>query len=86
MVKKQKDKNGNRHDLKGRVLKPGEVQREDGRYMYTMRDPLTNKRKSVYSWKLLTHDPMPAGKRPDKSLREKEKELMQKSFVNISLD
>ena len=75
MKKKQDVKSETRRDDKERPLKPGEVQRPDGRYQYTMRDPLTNERKSVYSWKLLAHDPMPAGKRPDKSLREKEKEL-----------
>lgn len=75
-----------RKDSKNRVLKEGEVQRADGRYQFTMRDPITNERKTVYSWKLLVHDPMPAGKRPDKSLREKEKELMQKEFNRISLD
>ncbi len=86
MVKKQTEKQVPRKDNKGRVLKPGEVQRPDGRYQFTMRDPLTDERKTIYSWKLLLHDPMPAGKRPDKSLREKEKELQMKSFVNISLD
>lgn len=83
---KQSEKYVSRKDNKGRALKQGEVQREDGRYQFTMRDPLTNERKTVYSWRLLVHDPTPAGKRKDKSLREKEKELMQKSFINISLD
>ena len=63
MAKKQNVKDGKRYDLKGRVLKPGEVQdKKTGRYMFSMTDPVTGKRKYIYSWKLERHDPMPAGK------------------------
>lgn len=86
MKKKQNVKNGKRYDSKGRVLRPGEVQNKDGRYMYNMIDPVTGKRKFIYSWKLEKHDPMPAGKKPDKSLREKIKELQVKDFVGVSFD
>lgn len=87
MAKKQNIDDGKRRDSKGRVLKPGEVQdKKTGRYIFSMTDPVTGKRKYIYSWKLEVHDPMPKGKKPDKSLREKIKELQVKDFINISLD
>ena len=39
------------------------------------------KRKSVYSWRLTSTDPFPAGKKPDLSLREKE-QIIQKEVLN----
>lgn len=74
-----------RRDNKNRVLLVGEQQRADGRYMYTTIDPITQKRKFVYSWKLERHDKMPAGKKPDLSLREKEKLIGQDLAKGISL-
>lgn len=62
-----------RKDNKGRILRDGEQQRADGRYMYTYIDPATGKRVFVYSWKLERNDKTPAGKKVDLSLREKEK-------------
>lgn len=63
-----------RKDNKGRVLNDGESQRNDGRYVYQYTDQ-SGKRKSVYSWKLLSSDRTPSGKRKDLSLREKEKQI-----------
>ncbi len=62
-----------RTDRLGRALLTGEIQRRDGRYayVYSHRD----EKKSLYSWRLLPEDPLPEGKRWDKSLREKEEEL-----------
>lgn len=51
-----------RKDNKGRVLKTGESQRADGRYMYRYKDPLTGKRISIYDIDLAR-------------LREKEKDV-----------
>lgn len=65
----------NRRDNKNRVLRLGEQQRVDGRYVYSYLDPVTGKRQYVYSWKLEAHDKTPAGKKPDLSLREKEKRI-----------
>ena len=79
----KKNKNGRRVDNKGRVLKDGEMQRTDGRYMYGYISDVTGERKFVYSWKLEKNDPMPKGKRPDKSLREKIKELNYDEFDEI---
>lgn len=62
-----------RRDSKGRILKENEQQRADGRYLYTYTDPVTKKKKFIYSWKLEKHDKTPAGKKVDLSLREKEK-------------
>ena len=64
-----------RKDSKGRNLRDGEQQRADGRYMYTFKDPVSGERKYLYSWKLEKHDKVPEGKKPDLSLREKEKEV-----------
>lgn len=74
-----------RRDNKNRVLRLGEQQRADGRYMFTTIDPITQKRKFVYSWKLERHDKMPAGKKPDLSLREKEKLIERDLAKGISL-
>lgn len=63
-----------RKDNKNRTLKNGESQRKDGRYAYKYTD-VNGKSKFIYSWKLTPTDKMPAGKRPDISLREKEKEI-----------
>lgn len=71
-----------RKDNKGRILKEGESQRSDGRYQYQYIG-LDKKRHSVYSWKLLPSDKIPASKKADKSLREKEKEI-QKSLLEDS--
>lgn len=64
-----------RKDNRGRILRDGEQQRADGRYMYTYRDPLTRKVSYIYSWELELHDRVPSGKRTDLSLREKIREL-----------
>lgn len=59
-----------RKDTKGRNLRERESQRKDGRYVYKYIDIFGNPQ-SVYSWKLVPTDKIPAGKRDDISLREK---------------
>ena len=71
-----------RRDNKGRVLQMGEIQLEDGRYAYRYTDPF-GQRKTVYSWRLTASDSMPAGKRKDKSLREKIKDIEKKLRLEI---
>ena len=61
-----------RRDNKGRVLRNGESQRKDGRFMYKYTDNAGNI-KYVYSWKLVKIDTVPKGAKDDLSLREKEK-------------
>ena len=64
-----------RLDNKGRVLQIGESQSSDGRYryQYTGRD---GKRRTVYAWRLIESDETPYGKRQDKCLREKERDVL----------
>lgn len=61
-------------DTKGRNLKQNEDQMKDGRYRYRYTDKF-GERKAVYSWRLVTTDKTPKGKRDDISLREKEKQI-----------
>lgn len=63
-----------RRDSKNRVLKTGESQRKDGRYMYKYTD-VDGKVKYEYSWKLVPTDKMPAGKKDEPCLRDKIKEV-----------
>ena len=70
----RKERDEKRRDSKGRLLKSGESQRPDGRYAYKYMDTFGNP-KFVYSWKLVPTDKIPAGKRPDLSLREKIKQI-----------
>jgi len=55
-------------------LQTGEWQQDDGRYVYRYTTPF-GQRKSVYSWRLTASDQAPAGKRKEKSLREKIKDV-----------
>ena len=74
--------NAKRRDNKGRVLQMGENQLDDGRYAYRYTTPF-GQRKTVYSWRLTASDPMPAGRRKDKSLREKIKDIEKQQRLEI---
>ena len=50
--------NEKRRDNKGRVLKNGESQRKNGRYLYKYVDAF-GETKCVYSWKLVATDSVP---------------------------
>ena len=63
-----------KRDNKGRILRQGERQREDGRYEYRYKDVKGNTR-SIYSWKLVETDKVPSGKKSSQSLRELEKQV-----------
>ncbi|MDD3415724.1 MAG: site-specific integrase [Lachnospiraceae bacterium] len=67
-----------RRDNKNRILRNGDSQRKDGRYAYKYIDS-NGQQQFVYSWKLEKTDKLPAGKRSDISLREKEK-IIQKDI------
>ena len=71
-----------RRDSKNRVLRYGESQRSDGRYAFKYKDN-DGKIKFVYSWRLDKNDRTPAGKRPELSLREKEKQIEHDLFDRI---
>ena len=49
-----------RRDRKNRVLRNGESQRKDGRYMYKYNDA-NGEVKYFYSWRLDKNDPTPVG-------------------------
>lgn len=59
-----------RKDSKGRNLRSGESQMPDGRYRYRYQDR-NGRKQVVYSWRLVSTDKAPAGKRDGLSLREK---------------
>lgn len=61
-------------DNKGRTLREGERQKEDGRYEYRYRD-IYGIMRSVYSWRLTEADPQAKGKKHCKCLRELEAEI-----------
>lgn len=71
-----------RKDSKGRILRDGEQQRKDGRYMYIYQDSMTGKKKYLYSWKLEPRDKAPAGRKNDLSLREKIRDLQKEVAEN----
>jgi len=71
-----------RRDNRGRVLRNGEIQKSDGRYRYKYTDAI-GRSKYVYSWRLDRNDRMPAGKKSEPSLREKEKQIEADLFDRI---
>ena len=73
-----------RRDSKNRVLRTGESQRKDGRYLYKYVDA-DGKPQSVYSWKLVATDKVPAGKRDCIALRDKEREIQRSLADGISM-
>lgn len=71
-----------RKDLKGRLLRDGEIQRSDGKYEYRYYDAL-GQRRSVYSWKLVAGDAIPPGRKKTPSLRELEQQINQATADQI---
>lgn len=71
-----------RRDNRGRVLRFGESQRQDGRYAFKDKDS-DGSVKFVYSWRLDKNDRTPAGKKRELSLREKEKQIEHDLFDHI---
>ncbi len=72
-----------RRDKKGRILRKGELQRSDGRYMYRYTN-MSGERQVEYSWRLVESDPQPQGRKKELSLREKEALIEQDRFDMIS--
>lgn len=62
-----------RRDKKHRVLRSGESQDKNGKYRYTFY--VNGKQKCFYSWRLVRTDPVPAGKRDCRPLRDMEDDL-----------
>ncbi|MCQ2511246.1 MAG: integrase DNA-binding domain-containing protein, partial [Lachnospiraceae bacterium] len=67
---------GKRRDSKGRILRTGESQKKNGRYVFQYTD-FSGKRRCVYSSRLEKTDRYPEGAlKKDKALREKEEEIL----------
>lgn len=71
-----------RRDNRNRILRNGESQRSDGRYMFKYKDHY-GQTKYVYSWRLDRNDRTPAGKQKELSLREKERQIEADLFDQI---
>ena len=71
-----------RRDKKGRILRTGESQRSDGRYVYVWTDQ-NHKQNFVYSWKLEPGDRIPPGKRDCLALREQERKIQKDRMDGI---
>ena len=63
-----------RRDNKNRILNTGESQKANGLYVFKYTDG-DGKPKFIYSWRLVETDRLPAGKRPCRPLREREREI-----------
>ncbi len=74
-----------RRDTRNRILRIGESQRPDGRYRFKYKD-IFGKEKNVYSNRLDEHDPIASGAVRDIPLREKEKQIEQDMFNELSPD
>ena len=74
-----------RRDSKNRILRNGESQKPDGRYVYKYYD-LLHKPHYLYSWKLEPPDKLPAGKNNGLSLREKIQELQKDLYDGIDIE
>ena len=74
-----------RRDSKGRVLRNGEVQRPDGKYMFRYTDA-DGIRRTIYSWKLVSTDKVPYGKQCRDDLRSMEKKVLRDVEDGIHVD
>lgn len=74
----------NKKDTKGRKLYENEDQMKDGRYRYRYTDKY-GERKAVYSWRLVTTDKTPKGKKDSPSLREKIKQIQKDLDEDIDI-
>lgn len=72
-----------RRDQRNRILRNGESQRKDGRYVFKYRD-INGQPQFVYSWRLEPTDRLPAGKRDGPALRELEPKIIRDLEDKIS--
>jgi len=73
-----------RRDSKNRILRTGESQEADGRYKFRYIDA-NGKRKSVYSWRLVATDSIPAGKKTMRLCESRKKPLIEILMMTLSL-
>ena len=74
-----KTASGKRTDNRGRILKTGESQTKEGKYVYKY--TVRGEQKFAYSWRLNETDPLPKGKKAKPPLREIEKEFKENVAV-----
>lgn len=74
---------GKRRDTKGRLLRTGESQRPDGKYEYKYIDA-KGVRRSLYSWRLVESDKLPAGKYGCAPLRDMEAKVIRDTQDGIN--
>ena len=74
-----------RRDNKNRILRTGESQRSDGKYMFRYVDA-NGKTQCIYSWKLVKTDILPAGKKDNGALRDLEKRIQRDMDDEIAPD
>ena len=67
-----------RKDNRGRILKTGESQTKEGKYVYKC--TVRGEQKFAYSWRLNETDPLPKGKKAKPPLREIEKEFKESKY------
>lgn len=72
-----------RKDNKGRNLRTGESQEASGQYRYDYKEPITGKRKTKRSWRLLKSDKTPKGKRESLSIREISEKIQSNLAKNV---
>lgn len=73
-----------RRDSRGRILRNGEVQRPDGKYMFRYTDH-KGQRHTVYSWKLVNTDKSKDGRRNQQALRDIEQQILKDLADGINL-
>lgn len=73
-----------RRDSRGRILRNGEMQRPDGKYMFRYTDH-KGQRHTVYSWKLVNTDKSKDGRRNQQALRDIEQQILKDLADGINL-
>lgn len=74
----------NRGGSRGRILRNGEIQMMYGKYHYKYKD-LFGETRYVYSWRLDKNDRIPARRKMEPSLREKEKQIAADILISNAL-
>ena len=82
MSKKTNVSTSKRRDDKGRLLRMGEYQRKDGRYVYKYKD-CSGRVRCLYASRLESKDPYLGGRKRLPALRELEEEILQNQWNGV---
>ena len=82
MSKKTNVSTSKRRDDKGRLLRMGEYQRKDGRYVYKYKD-CGGQVRCLYASRLESKDPYLGGRKRLPALRELEEEILQNQWNGV---